>query len=89
MNKLVLMTLFSAGTLAQAQSRAASPEADLILVNGRILTVDAKDSVAEAVGIAGGRIVAVGSNSEVKKRAAEKRKETRRKRKPNRRQTTK
>jgi len=64
------MALFSAGTLAQAQSRAASPEADLILVNGRILTVDAKDSVAEAVGIAGGRIVAVGSNSEVKKRAA-------------------
>ena len=66
MYKPVLIALFVTTVLSQA----ASPEADLVLLNGRILTVDAKDSVAEAVGIAGGKIVAVGSNEEVKKMAA-------------------
>jgi hypothetical protein len=37
--KPFLIALFSAGALTQAQSRAASPEADLVLWNGRILTV--------------------------------------------------
>ena len=68
--KPVLIALLSARALTQAQSRAASPEADLVLVNGKILTVDAKDSVAEAVAIAGGKIVADGSNEEVTTRAA-------------------
>ena len=71
MYRPILIALLSAGALTQAQSRATSPEADLVLWNGRILTVDAKDSVAEAVGIARGKIVAVGSNEEVKKRAAQ------------------
>ncbi len=44
--------------------------ADLILINGKILTVDAQDSVAEAVAISSGKIVAVGSNDAVKKLAA-------------------
>jgi predicted amidohydrolase YtcJ len=65
-----LIALLCAGALIQSQNLAASPEADLVLLNGRILTVDAKDSVAEAVGIAGGKIIAVGSNEEVKTRAA-------------------
>ena len=38
---------------------------DLILTNGRIYTVDAKDSWAEAVAVTGGRIVAVGSAAEI------------------------
>ena len=40
---------------------------DLVVVNGKILTVDAKDSVVEAVAIAGGKIVAVGSSAEIEK----------------------
>jgi hypothetical protein len=39
-------------------------------VNGHILTVDARDSVAEAVAVSSGKIVAVGSNAEVRKLAA-------------------
>jgi predicted amidohydrolase YtcJ len=39
--------------------------ADRVLVNGRILTVDASDSVAEAVAIKSGRILAVGSSREI------------------------
>jgi predicted amidohydrolase YtcJ len=44
--------------------------ADLLLINGKIITVDAKDSVAQALAIHHGKIVAVGSNDEVRKHAA-------------------
>jgi predicted amidohydrolase YtcJ len=49
-------------------SSAQTP--DLILLNGKILTVDAKDSVAEAVAIANGKILSVGSTEEIRKRAS-------------------
>lgn len=70
MYRPLLIALLSARALTYAQSRAASPEADLVLINGKILTVDAKDSIAQALGIAGEKIVAVGSNEGVKKRAS-------------------
>ena len=49
---------------------AAQTRADLLLVNGRVLTVDSADHVAEAVGIAGNRIVVVGTTAEVERAAA-------------------
>jgi predicted amidohydrolase YtcJ len=49
---------------------AQQPRADLILVNGRVLTVDSTDRIAEAVAIAGNRIVAVGTTAEVERAAA-------------------
>ena len=51
------------GTRSDAQAAA-----DLVLTNGTILTVDASDSVAQAVAITGGRIVAVGTSDAVKAR---------------------
>src|SRR5712692_4664139 len=39
--------------------------ADLLLINGRVLTMDAHDSVAQAVAVRDGKIVAVGTNAEV------------------------
>jgi predicted amidohydrolase YtcJ len=44
-------------------------DADLILVNGRVITVDRNDRIAQAVAVKGERIVAVGSNAEVEKLA--------------------
>ena len=44
---------------------AQNPHADFILIHGHILTVDAKDSVAEALAIQQGGIVKVGSDREV------------------------
>ena len=38
---------------------------DKILHNGRVYTVDARDSVAEAIAIRGDRIMAVGSSSDM------------------------
>ena len=43
---------------------------DLILVNGKIITVDAHDSIAQAIVIHNGRITAVGGNDEIRKGAA-------------------
>jgi predicted amidohydrolase YtcJ len=44
---------------------AQTPSADLLLLHGHILTVDAKDSIAEAIAIRGGIIVKVGTDAEV------------------------
>ena len=38
---------------------------DTVLLNGKILTVDAQFSIAEALAITGDRIIAVGNNSEI------------------------
>src|SRR5688572_6973658 len=43
--------------------QAAAP--DVILSNGKIITVDDRFSIAEAVAVRGDRIVAVGTNSEI------------------------
>ena len=40
-------------------------KADLILVNGRVLTMDRADSAAEAIAIGDGKIVAVGTTAEI------------------------
>jgi hypothetical protein len=45
--------------------------ADIVLVNGKILTVDSDNSVVEAVAIKGGRILATGSTSDVMRLAGE------------------
>ncbi|HEY1296452.1 MAG TPA: amidohydrolase [Chloroflexota bacterium] len=44
---------------------ADSLRADLILVNGRVLTMDARDTETQALAIKNGRVLAVGSNREI------------------------
>ena len=46
-------------------SSGAQPPADLVLVNGKVITVDPQDSIVEAVAISQGKIIKVGANSEV------------------------
>jgi predicted amidohydrolase YtcJ len=41
-------------------------QADLILVGGKVITVDGADRIAEAVAVRAGRIYAVGSNAQIK-----------------------
>ena len=55
------LTLVAAG-----RAQTTQPPADLVLMNGAVLTVDPRDSVAEAVAITGGRIVAVGTSAQIK-----------------------
>jgi predicted amidohydrolase YtcJ len=65
-----LVPSISAGCLFLASMGIAWAQApDLILINGKILTVDAKDSVVEAVAIAQGKIVATGNTAEIRRQA--------------------
>jgi predicted amidohydrolase YtcJ len=50
---------------AAAAPTAQRGSADLVLINGRILTVDAKDSEAEGLAVSAGKIMAVGSSREI------------------------
>ena len=56
--------------LSAARSGAAETEpADLVIVGGQVITLDAQDRIAEAIAVRGGRIVAVGTNADVEKLA--------------------
>jgi len=48
-----------------ALARAQGPAADLILANGKIITVDDRFTIAQAVAVRGDRILAVGSDADV------------------------
>ena len=52
--------------------RTAAAPADLILVNGNVITVDSADRVAQAVAVRGDRIVAVGPTDEIERFAGPK-----------------
>src|SRR5687768_4128542 len=52
-----------------ACSLSAQGTADLILQNGKILTVDKNFSVAQALSVSGNQIAAVGTNADVMKLA--------------------
>ncbi len=60
-------TLALAGLLFPLAAHTQTP--DLILLHGKILTVDAKDSIAQAVAISNGKIIAVGANEVIQQLA--------------------
>ncbi len=71
----VVLAWLAAGTIViggaavrAGQQVAAAEPADLIVLNGKVVTVDARASVAEAVAIRGGRIIAVGDAASVRAR---------------------
>ena len=56
-------------TLATASAQPDAGPVDLVLYNGRIITVDPRFSISQAVAIGGDRIVAVGDDATVRARA--------------------
>lgn len=70
-----VVCLYAAMLLVAASwAHAQQPVADLILTNGKIVTVDDRFTIAQAVAVKGERIVAVGKDADIRKRAG---KETR------------
>ena len=63
-------TIIAAAIAFGSASAAPAAEADLVLLNGKVLTVDANDSVFEAVAIEGERILAVGTSEQIAAMAA-------------------
>ncbi len=65
----VVAALVGLSILASAAPPAGDhPAADVVLLNAKVLTVDARDSVAEAVAILGGKIAAVGTSQAMRPR---------------------
>ena len=60
---------FLAGAIGLFAAPQAHAEADMILINGKIVTVDVQDAVRQAIAIGDGKILAVGSNHEVRARS--------------------
>ena len=63
--RLVTSFLVWAACALLAGSTLTAQSPDLILLHGKVITVDAKFSIAQAVAIRDGRIVKVGSNRDV------------------------
>jgi len=62
--RLVGISPSFAGALTLVRAQQGAP--DLILVNGKIVTVDERFSISQAVAIRGDRFVALGTNQEAK-----------------------
>jgi predicted amidohydrolase YtcJ len=59
------LLLVFAGTVLPRPVAADEKKADLVLLGGKVVTVDAKQPTAEAVAVRGDRIVAIGTDKEV------------------------
>jgi predicted amidohydrolase YtcJ len=72
---IVVVVLLAVATSVGAQTAAPAVPAELlaypnlVLVNGKVLTVDAQFTIAEAVAMRDGRVLAVGSNAEIRRLA--------------------
>ena len=64
-----MRALFAAFALAVASAAAAQPQVDLVLIDGTVITVDGRNTVAQAIAIGGGLVVAVGTSAEIRARA--------------------
>src|ERR1700730_8317913 len=64
LNVTIIGVLFVAGG-ALSVLRAQQPAVDMVLSNGKIITVDERFTIAQAVAIKGDRIVAVGTNQDI------------------------
>jgi predicted amidohydrolase YtcJ len=69
MLKPLLLGLMSAAAGAAVVVHAQQPIADVVLTNGKIITVDNRFTIAQAVAIRGDRFIAVGSNADINKLA--------------------
>jgi len=61
------LSLLIAGLAALPCIAAAQPRATLAILNGHVVTVDSTKPEAEAVAVAGDRILAVGTNAEIRR----------------------
>ena len=69
-NSVCVLLLFALGLLLNpCRMTAAGLEADMVILNGKILTADSLDpdqfSIAQAAAVYGGKFIAVGNNAEV------------------------
>jgi predicted amidohydrolase YtcJ len=62
--RAVLITLLA---IACSTAGSAQPTADTVLLGGKIVTVDDRFTIVEALAVKDGRVIAVGSTTEIEK----------------------
>src|SRR5262244_1841911 len=67
MRPIVSALLIATVAIVCGKAASAQTPADILLLNGKVITVDDRFTIAEALAIKGERILAVGSNAEVEK----------------------
>ena len=72
MSRNFRLALLASLPLAAVLPGAQTMPADLVLTNGIVITVDPRDSVAEAVAVRGGKIVFVGTSARARAYVGEK-----------------
>ena len=65
----LVLALAGSTTRNAGYARSASPPADVIVVGGKVITVDDVSTIAEAAAIRGGRFVAVGTTQDIRRLA--------------------
>ncbi len=72
-NMMAVLAVLSVAALAsshaRAQAQAPTQTADTVLLNGKIVTLDAASSVAEALAIRDGKVLSAGTNADMLKLA--------------------
>ena len=72
---VALVALLATSFMVVDANAAKAPYAETIIVNGKVITADSDDpedvAMAEAIAIQGDRIMAVGSNEEIRKLVAD------------------
>src|ERR1700682_4540160 len=69
MKKTLLLIAALAACVLSTSGNAQVPAADTILVNGKVIPRDGASSVAQAIAIRDGKILATGSSDDIRKRA--------------------
>ena len=62
----LILSVSARGADGAIDPRLADGAADLVILDGKVITVDARDTIAEAVAVKNGRIIAVGSSKDVR-----------------------
>lgn len=71
MRRGAIVGVLVSAVLAGGPVDSQTPAADVVFVNGSVLTVDARDTVREAIAVRGAKIVAVGTTAEIRRLAGE------------------
>jgi hypothetical protein len=69
MTRRILIVAGIVSAIGAISAQQSSRQADLVLTNGKIVTVDERFTIAQAVAIAGDRVLAAGSNDEISRLA--------------------